>query len=84
MRAWLVAAAALALAGCAPYQAPKLTAAEVHARMAKGEAVLFVDVRSPKAYALEHIDGAVNRPVSRLGAEGPNLPRDRWVVLYCT
>jgi rhodanese-related sulfurtransferase len=80
---WAFAAAGLLLAACSPYEPPRLTATEVHARMAKGEQVLFVDTRPPQAYALEHVDGAVNVPSSRFGTK-TDLPKDRWIVLYCT
>lgn len=82
-RGFALLAAGLVLAACAPYEAPKLTADEVHARMAAGERVLFVDVRSPQAFALEHVEGAVNCPASRFGGK-TDLPKDRWIVLYCT
>lgn len=82
-RAFALLAAGLLLAACAPYEAPKLTPEEVHSRMKAGEPVLFVDVRSPQAFALEHVEGAVNCPASRFGGKS-DLPKDRWIVLYCT
>lgn len=44
----------------------------------------LVDVRSRGEFASGHIEGAINIPVSDLGARAKELgPRDRAVVLYC-
>ena len=77
----------LVLVGCrqsGPYEAPVVTVQHVQERVAKGEDLLFVDVRSPRSYQREHIAGAVNLPTSKLGEKTVDLPQNRWMVLYCT
>ena len=44
---------------------------------------LLVDVREPHEFAHEHIEGAVNVPLSQLRGRLDELPRDRPVWLYC-
>mgnify|MGYP001574911242 CR=1 FL=1 len=47
---------------------------------------LFVDVREPHEFANDHVDGAINLPVSQVlsGAEVLlDVPRDTELVLYC-
>jgi len=45
---------------------------------------LLVDVRTPQEYSAGHIEGAVNIPVSELGARLPELgEKQRSVVVYC-
>lgn len=77
---------AWALAGCAqkPYAPELVTPEAVQARVARGEAVLLADVRKPASYRAEHIDGAVSFPAARLAEGRVALPKDRWIVLYCT
>ena len=47
------------------------------ARAAGDAAPLVIDVRSPEAYAEQHIDGAVNIPVAELAERQAELPEDR-------
>jgi len=42
-----------------------------------------VDVREPYEYAMGHVPGAVNLPLSRFVAGVAELPRDRAMVLIC-
>lgn len=76
--------------GCAakpagPFEPAQITPAEVQARLAKGEKIIVADVRSKRSYSKEHIDGAVALPVAELSKDQkPGLPKDAWVVLYCT
>ncbi|MGC4083390.1 MAG: FAD-dependent oxidoreductase [Vicinamibacterales bacterium] len=44
---------------------------------------LVVDVREPDEFAREHIDGAINLPLSQMRTRYTELPRDREVILYC-
>lgn len=45
---------------------------------------LVVDVRTPGEYAGDHYEGAVNIPVSQLGARLQELgARDRNIIVYC-
>lgn len=77
---------AWALAGCAqkPYAPELVTPEAVQSRITRGEAVLFADVRKPASYRTEHIAGAVSFPAARLAEGRVALPKDRWIVLYCT
>lgn len=81
---------ALMAVGCnakpaGPYEPDPITPAEVQARRAKGETMLIADVRSKYAFEREHIEGAVMLPVAELSKEvKPGLPKDAWIVLYCT
>lgn len=58
---------------------------ELLARIDAGDALLVLDVRSPKEFEAGHIPGAVNLPYDqvdeRVGELGPS--RDRPVVVYC-
>ncbi|MFP5502630.1 MAG: rhodanese-like domain-containing protein [Candidatus Sericytochromatia bacterium] len=68
-----------------PFEPAQITPAEVQARLAKGEKLVVADVRSKRSYSKEHIDGAVALPVAELSKDvKPGLPKDAWVVLYCT
>ncbi len=45
---------------------------------------LVVDVRTPGEYAGGHYDGAINIPVSRIGAEQAKLgAKDCKIIVYC-
>ena len=58
-----------------------LTAAEVHAMMAKGEALL-IDVREPDEFAAERIHGALNFPLSTFDPKGLPDHAGRTVVFH--
>lgn len=45
--------------------------------------VVFIDVRSPDAYAAGHLAGAVNLPEAAVGSYVSGLPTDVQVVVYC-
>lgn len=45
---------------------------------------LFVDVRDAQSYATEHISGAVNIPLAEIDTRLAELPKDRWIIFYCT
>lgn len=83
--------------GAAPVKAPaakpwtqthgaswKVSPAEVVAQQAGGSKVVIVDVRAPWAYQEDHIYGAANIPLARFDAGPRGLPKDRWLVLYCS
>jgi NADPH-dependent 2,4-dienoyl-CoA reductase/sulfur reductase-like enzyme/rhodanese-related sulfurtransferase len=44
---------------------------------------LIVDVREPKEFAKEHVEGAVNVPLSQLRQRLHELPKDRDIFVYC-
>lgn len=60
----------------------ELAASELEDLLASGSAMV-VDVREPGEFAAEHIEGAVNMPLSRFDPD--RLPRDKekTVVLQC-
>ena len=50
-----------------------------------GEGAQLVEVLPEKEYGAEHILGAINIPLKRLGAEAKaRLQRDRPVIVYCS
>ena len=57
---------------------------DLKARLARGEAIDIVDVRSRQAFDSEHIESAVSRPKIDLVDGRPALPKERLQVLYCT
>jgi len=62
---------------------PRVSAAELHALMQKGEAVA-VDVRGSVPYEHGHIVGAVWMPLGLMSQRGGELPEDKLIVAYCT
>lgn len=56
--------------------------AELIARLARDE-VTLLDVRPEEEYALGHVPGALNCPLSELDRLLSKLPQDREVVAYC-
>jgi rhodanese-related sulfurtransferase len=62
---------------------PRVTAAELHALIDKGEAVA-VDVRGTVPYELGHITGAVWLPLGLVNQRAGELPQDKLIVTYCT
>ena len=50
-----------------------------------GDGAQLVEVLPEKKYGAEHIRGAINIPLKRLGAEATaRLQRDRPVIVYCS
>ena len=49
----------------------------------KGEMVTVLDVRPQKEFALGHLPGAINIPMSELKRRLPDLPKRREIVAYC-
>lgn len=62
----------------------KLSPAEVRSRKQSGEGFVVVDVRAVTAYATQHIEGAISLPLDQIAARSSELPKDRYVLLYCT
>ena len=48
------------------------------------QGALFVDVRDAGSYASEHMKGAINIPLADIETRLSDLPKDRWIILYCT
>ncbi len=64
----------------------RITAAEVKQRLDRGEPILFIDTRSPDAWAAssDKIKGAMRIHYAELAQHIAELPRDRTIVTYCT
>jgi phage shock protein E len=75
----LVAAVVWAADGLAPSISPQ----ELQARMAKGDAPLVVDVRTPQEYAAGHIPGAINVPHEEVASHVALLSSANGVAMYC-
>ena len=63
--------------------AAKVLAAELHAALAKGDAVV-IDVRGSVPFDLEHIPGAISLPLGLVAARADELSKEKLVVAYCT
>ncbi|MFZ5480835.1 MAG: rhodanese-like domain-containing protein [Myxococcota bacterium] len=61
----------------------EVSRAELRARLAAGEQVMVLDVRSPEEFAAGHIDGAVNVPLAAIEADPRRIPLDRPIVTAC-
>lgn len=64
---------------------PRVTAQDAKAAFDGGEAII-VDVRSQAAYEAGHVAGALSIPLNEFETNiaGVDLPRDRWIITYCT
>jgi cytochrome c oxidase cbb3-type subunit 3/ubiquinol-cytochrome c reductase cytochrome c subunit len=49
-----------------------------------GAKMAILDARAPSDYTNEHIAGAVSVPFYEPEPYFPNLPRDAWLVAYCS
>jgi rhodanese-related sulfurtransferase len=58
----------------------------VRQRFERGEPLLFVDARNPRAWAEGHdkLPGAVRVPADQVDGNLHKLPRGRPIVTYCT
>ena len=48
------------------------------------KSAIFVDVRGKDAYDQQHIPGALSIPLSELATRLFELPKDAWIITYCT
>ena len=64
---------------------PRVPVEEAKAALDSGTAVI-VDVRSEAAYEVSHVAGAVHTSLDEIGTDptGLNLPKDQWIITYCT
>lgn len=60
----------------------RISAAELRARLQKGE-VFLLDARPEVEYAADHIPGALSFPLEELAQRLDELPADLPVVAYC-
>lgn len=57
---------------------------DLMAALEKGENILVIDTRSPLAFAVEHIPGAVSLPHRTMSVTAmANLDKNTLVVTYC-
>jgi rhodanese-related sulfurtransferase len=49
-------------------------------------AAIIVDVRSPEAFTMSHVAGAISIPLSDIEANptGVKLDKSQWIITYCT
>ena len=47
---------------------------------------IFVDIRSEQSFAISHIPGALNIQLGEFETNPTelNLPKDQWIITYCT
>jgi rhodanese-related sulfurtransferase len=75
----------LALVADAKRQVRECTAADVKARLDRGEAFQFIDVREDREYDVDHAAGArhIGRGILERDIEGLIPDKDAEIVLYC-
>lgn len=56
---------------------------ELHTRLSSGEDFVIVDVRTPLEFAMGHIRGALNIPLSKISGTLPGVEPSAQVVLVC-
>lgn len=66
-----------------PESATRISVNDARQRIASGQAVV-VDVRTAEAYRENHIPGAINIPYDQLKTRAGELPKDKYLVTYCT
>jgi rhodanese-related sulfurtransferase len=66
-------------------EVPRVTVEEAKAALDSGAAAM-VDVRSTEAFAVSHIAEAFNIQLGEIETNptGPDLPKDQWIITYCT
>lgn len=62
---------------------PRVSLVEAKAALDTGNAI-FVDVRSPDAYQVEHIPGSINIPLGAIESRLSELDPEQWIITYCT
>ncbi len=79
------AASAVSSGGQEPASGGPITPAEVHARIAAGETVILLDVRTPEENAQVRIPGSILIPHEQVAAQAAaRLPdRDAFIAVYC-
>ncbi len=83
----ILLAGTLALSGCAGLlkgHVPRISPEDLKARLDKGEQILIVDVRSVRAFKVQHIEGAISVPLKEVESNLDTFPRDWDIVFYCT
>lgn len=64
----------------------RATPEQVMARLARGEQIVFLDTRNPKAWAESDvkIPGAIRTEADRVREHLAEIPRGQPIVAYCT
>lgn len=62
-----------------------ITAAQVKARLDKGDMLTVIDVRTKEEYASGHVPGSILIPFDEIKAKADQLPQDKntEIVVYC-
>ena len=55
----------------------------LQARDAVAKGALIVDVRTPKEFAQNHLDNAINIPLKELKARVKSMDKSKPIVVYC-
>jgi len=61
----------------------RVPVAEAKEAVKSGKAVV-VDVRSAADYAAAHVHGALSIPLAEIEQRSKELPRDSFIITYCT
>ena len=66
--------------------ATPVTVDEVKGLLEQGQPVTFVDARNPIAWGSSKVKlpGAIRVPLEEADTLLPRLPRDRYLIVYCT
>lgn len=82
----VLAMAALAAAGCGPFDwtvVHEVTPAQLQALMDDGLPLQIIDVRTPAEFATGHIAGSVNRPLAELDTWAAAIDSPTRVCMVC-
>lgn len=60
-----------------------ISAAELQARLERGEKPLIIDVRDPWEYAEGHVPGSVLKPLSQIRSWAAELDKSDEILLIC-
>jgi len=62
---------------------PEMTVEELKQARDRGEAVVLVDVREPREFAISDLPGSVKIPLGTLPQSLDKVPKDADVIVYC-
>lgn len=61
----------------------RISAPSLAEECASADPPFLLDVRSPREWAVKHIDGSVNLPLNHLQERIAEIPRERRIAIYC-
>ncbi len=69
-----------------PSEASRITVDDAYGRFERGEPILFIDCRNPKAWSESSVKlpGAIRIPADDVRSHVVGIPRGRTMVTYCT